>query len=690
MQEQILHALGRNAIDEAVALSRQWVEQAPGLPRAVTLLATALRRAGKADEALAVIDQALQRTPGEAELHMQRATLLLGMRQIEQASAALKTTTELDPNSVDSYVLQGNLALLRGELDEAERQSRLAALLEADNPQLALIDGMVALHRGDADRALSLLSTAAGALPDDPRLSYGLGFAFMGKGHLAFAEQAFRRVLDSQPGALPIIGLVAELCLRQDNAAAALEMVDRMLAAPGGDALPVRVLAAEMLLHAGQPQRAAEQALLVQQQAAGERRSLQVLLMAWERLNAVEQARSSLDALLETSPGEHSLWLARLAVEVVGSEEAAAVGQRWVDAMPDHVPALETRMRLHDMRGEGEQAEAVAGRIIALAPQRFSGHQRLVTGLVERDPAQAVAHVQGLLDNAPDNARGELQGWLALVHDRAGQHQQAVANWLEVRRAEAGQRLSLPPQAKSPTSWPEMGQISGDNAARPLFVWGGPGSGVERVVAVMAAASSVVRSDRFSPQPPTDAFQRYDTLQALATDQLTPQALVDGWRQGLAARGIADGNVIDWLLWWDNALLWALRPQLPEGRLLVVLRDPRDMLLEWLAFGGSLPLAIKAIGEAADWLVRSLEQIARLHEQALYPCILLRIDGAENNPEELARRVGTAFGLETFPVLRQLPPPRLPAGHWRQYRDVLGAAFNNLTPVAVRLGYLEN
>ena len=43
-----------------------------------------------------------------------------------------------------------------------------------------------------------------------------------------------------------------------------------------------------------------------------------------------------------------------------------------------------------------------------------------------------------------------------------------------------------------------------------------------------------------------------------------------------------------------------------------------------------------------------------------------------------------------FPVVVQLPPPRLPSGHWRQYRDVLGAAFNNLTPVAVRLGYPEN
>lgn len=690
MQEPILQALGRNDLDEALTLARQWVGQEPDAPLAATLLATVLRRQDKADDALAVIDQALQRTPDEASLHLQRATLLLAQRQIEQANQALATSTALDPNSFDSYVLQANLALVRGDLDEAERISRLAALLDAEHPQVTAIDGMVALHRNDADRALALLSSAAAALPDDPRLSYGLGFAFRAKGHLAFAEQSFRRMLQSQPTALPIIGLVADLCLRQGHQADALEMVEAMLAAPAGDGLPVRMLAGEMLLHCGEPARAAEQATLVQQELPGERRSLQVLLMAWERLGAVDQARSVLDGLLEGNAQNHSLWLARLAVEVVGSPEAAAVGDRWLAAMPAHLPALETRMRLHDMLGEGEQAEALARRIIEVDALRISGHQRLVSGLVARDPAQAVAHVKGLMEQTEGQARLDLQGWLALVHDSAGQHIEAVSNWLDVRHAEAPHRLPLPPQAKSPASWPEMGEVASDNPARPLFVWGAPGSGVERVVAAMRAASPVVRADRYSEQPPNDAFQRFDTLQALATDQLSAQALVDGWRKALPGRGIEDGNVIDWLLWWDNALLWSLRPQLPEARLLVVLRDPRDMLLEWLAFGGTVPLALNSIGEAADWLTRSLEQIARLHEQSLFPCVLLRIDGAESNPEALSQLVGSAFGLETFPVLAQLPPPRLPAGRWRQYRDVLGAAFNNLTPVAVRLGYPEN
>jgi len=221
-----------------------------------------------------------------------------------------------------------------------------------------------------------------------------------------------------------------------------------------------------------------------------------------------------------------------------------------------------------------------------------------------------------------------------------------------------------------------------------MFVWGAPGSGVERVVAVMAAGSRVLRNDRFGPNPPDDAFQNFNTLQRLADDTLAPAQFVQQWRDALPARGIGDGNVIDWLLWWDNALLWALRPQLPEGRLLVAVRDPRDMLVEWLALGAPAPLALASADEAARWLARALEQVADLHEQDLYSHLVLRIDAVVNDPAGMGALLEQAFGVR-FPPLRSLGPATIEAGHWRKYMQVLGAEFAQLTPVAVRLGYPE-
>lgn len=160
------------------------------------------------------------------------------------------------------------------------------------------------------------------------------------------------------------------------------------------------------------------------------------------------------------------------------------------------------------------------------------------------------------------------------------------------------------------------------------------------------------------------------------------------WREALPARGIEDGNVIDWLLWWDNALLWALRPQLPEGRLVIALRDPRDMLVEWLALGAPAPLAVTSSSEAAQWLARALAQVALLHEQDLYTHMIIRTDDAVNDPAAMGALLEQAFGLR-FPLVRSLGQGTIPAGHWRNYAQVLASEFAVLTPVAVRLGYPE-
>ena len=695
MQEQILQAFQRNADAEALALARQWVERDPGQVAPLSWLATALRQNGDTDAALVTLDQALVLAPDDAGLHLQRATLLLTGRRFEDADQALARTTELNPNQFEGYLLQAHMAIARSDYEKAKSLSRTAARLVPDHPQVQAIDGMVALQEGNNELALTLLNQAAAAQPDDGRVLYALGFAFMANGHLAFAEQTFRRVIDMQAQVpetmLPLMAVVAELSLRQDSPADAAAMVERMLQVPGGNTPAVQRLAAEVQLAAGEPRKAADHAVNCLQAAPGDRRALQAALIAWERLAADEEARAALDALLATHTQLPSLWLARLAVETVGSPAAVTVAQAWVDAMPENIQALEARLRLHDMAGERDPGMALARRIVAIEPGRVTGEQRIIAGLLDAGQGdEAIAHVQGMIDKAEnDAARTSLRAWLGVVMDAAGREADAVATWLELRQEERPRRLALPPQAKSPASWPEMPEIPADNTDRPLFVFGPPGSQVERIVTILDAASPVLRADRFSDNPPADPFQRFDTLAALANDELAAEDLVVKWKAALPTRGLANANVIDWLLWWDNALLWSMRPYLPEGRVLFVLRDPRDMLLDWLAFGSSQPLGMGSIPEASGWLQRCLEQIANLHDRNLYHNMLLRIDGAENDPQALAELLQRGFGAG-FPVVNNLPPARLPAGYWRKYRDVLGAAFNNLTPVAVRLGYPEN
>ena len=339
---------------------------------------------------------------------------------------------------------------------------------------------------------------------------------------LAFAEQAFRRVLELNPAISSLHGLVVQLAMRQGNLEAAAEAMQVALQQQGMDTPSMRRLAGELALRSGQPLQALEHLLPLLESAPGDREVLQLLLMSWQRLGREDEARARLDAALEQHPQLHDLWLARLAVEEVGSPTAAATVERWMDTMPGHLPALEARLRLHDMVGEHAQAEAIAERIVSLEPGRVSGETRLVEGLLQRDPAAAIARVQALIQMAPKaTAPTCAPGW---ARSRiAPGHEDALQTWLALQADQAPQRL--PRRRRQGTRDRCAGHFRAD---LPV---GAPGSGVERVATGLAAASPVLRSDRYTSSAPDDAFQNYHTLQDLASGVLTPERLVQRWRE---------------------------------------------------------------------------------------------------------------------------------------------------------------
>ena len=687
MYEPIIDALRRGAADEALAAAREAVAAQPQDPAALRLLAAAQRLSGDEATALATIDHAISIAPDDANLHLERAGMLLGSRQLDQAQAALATSIGLDPNQFPAYIVQAQLALGRGEIDEAERLTRTAARLAPEHPQIAALEGTIALRRGDADRSLAILSRASERYPDEPTLRHALGFAYLAKGHLAFAEQAFRRLREAQPDSLPLRALVADLLRRQgrpgDAADELASVVDGDRATPG-----LRRLVGEMELEAGRNERARDLLLASLEAEPRDRRTLLALAEAWRRLNASDEARTTIDRLLASHPQQADLWRTRLLFEEFAGDGARAVVTRWQAAMPDFVPALEAQLTIHDVAGDSDAAEAIAQRITTLAPGHAQAELRLVDAKLKRDPDEAIAHVERLLAVAGDEqAKRNLRQLLGRTFDRAGQPDAAAATWAELHAEVVGQRLPLPPVSDLHGDWPEPATLE-QPAPAVLLLWGAPGSLVERLATVLDANGAPLRADRLGPNPPHDLFQRYTTVPALADGSADPSALVAEWRAALPARGIADGQVFDWLLWWDNAVLRALRPHLPEATLLVAIRDPRDMLLDWLAFGSPAPFALESPEVGARWLARVLGQVADLHEAELLPHRLLRMDEIANDPGAITQALADTLGIG----LRGVPPSRLggsrfPAGHWRAFSESLADAFAVLGPVARRLGY---
>ena len=170
---------------------------------------------------------------------------------------------------------------------------------------------------------------------------------------------------------------------------------------------------------------------------------------------------------------------------------------------------------------------------------------------------------------------------------------------------------------------------------------------------------------------------------------MSGQEVVARWRAGLLSRRLPSNDVFDWLPWWDNALLIALRPHLREAMLIFAVRDPRDMLLEWLAFGSAAPFAFPSPEAAAEWLANSLNQVAALVESQWFPNRMVHTDAIGNDPRIAAALVGEVLEAPVPPP-PSIGPPHFPAGHWRHYDKALEGAFALLAPVAKRLGYPES
>ncbi|MFC3814271.1 tetratricopeptide repeat protein [Lysobacter sp. GCM10012299] len=688
MYEPIIDALRRGAASEALAAAREAIAAQPQDANAHRLLAAALRLDGDRDGALAAIDQAIELAPEDANMHLERAGLLLRERQIDEAQAALARTTGLDPNQFPAYIIQAHLAIARGDLNEADRLVRTAARIAPEHPHVAAIEGTLALRRGDADRALAILSSASERTPGDPQLRHALGFAYLGKGHFAFAEQAFRGLLESEPTSRPLRLLVADLLRRQSRPAEAADELAPLLEGDGATAGMQR-LVGELELDAGRNDRALSllrQAFLAQPL---DRRALLAVLEAWRRLELLDEARSTLDGVLLDHPQAPDLWRARLLFEEFAGDQARDVIARWRAAMPDYVPALEAQATLHDQTGEHDQAYATAQRITELQPGHTLAEMRIVDQLLRDDPDAAILRVETLLAQAPDpSVKRSLRQLLGRCFDAAGQPDAAAATWAELHADVVNERLPLPQPGttiRPITQWPAMAPRP-EQAPGMLLLWGAPGSLVEYIGATLKHSGGPLLVDRFGAQPPNDPMQRYNTVPGLLDGSLDPAYMVSLWRAALPSRGIPGGSAFDWLLWWDNALLLGLRPHLPEAVLMVAVRDPRDMLLDWLAFGGPVPLALASPLEGARWLAQTMAQVADLHEQDLFPHHLIRMDDA--NPTTVAQAIADSMGLRVGVVPQeQIGPPHFPAGHWRRFRDAMAEEFALLAPVAQRLGY---
>lgn len=687
MYENILDALRRGAHAEALAAARDVVEANPSDARAHHMLAQAQRASGDVAAAMATLEHAISLAPDDASLHFQRAGFLMGERELDQAQQALERTLELDPNSFSAYVVKAELAVGRGDLEDAERLVRVASRINDDHPALASVQGMAALRRGEREQALSILTGAQQRYPDDPQLLYALGFAYMENNHLGFAEQTFRRLVGRGQVGASLQQLLAEVVQRQGRPDEALAELAPLL--EDVDTAPIGALrtAGELELVMQRPEQAVRWLRSVLAKVPADGRTLDLLMEAWRRLGARDEACNTLDAALATSPEVDQLWQARLALEE-GPDGRRAQVDRWLETRPESLAAHEALLSVQGSAGDAAGFEATVRRILEIDPGNVAAEGQLLDILMRRDPQEGLQRAREL-QQVPksEQMKRVVRGWLALASDHAGEYAAAARIWADLHASVADGLVPLPEHGPADAPRRPAGQPAAD-APTVVLLSGLPGTGVEYVAKLLEVVPAF-RADRLGSRPPQDPLQNINTIPGLASGAVDPAEVAAAWRAALPARGLSsEGALIDWLLWWDNALLDVFAPSVPQAKVLLTLRDPRDMLLNWMAYGAPVPLKLGTPLGGARWLAGALEHVAVLQEKGLHPHHVLRVDDVVNEPAALGAQLGTGLGLQMPEPPRNLfQGRRFEAGHWRKYADVLAEPFAVLTPVAIRLGY---
>lgn len=447
-------------------------------------------------------------------------------------------------------------------------------------------------------------------------------------------------------------------------------------------------LVGELVLCSGQLLQVLEYLLLLLELVFGDCEVLQLLLMFWQCLGCEDEVCVCLDVVLEQYLQLYDLWLVCLVVEEVGSVIVVVMVECWMDVMLGYLLVLEVCLWLYDMVGEYVQVEVIVECIVSFELGCVSGEICLVEGLLQCDLVVVIVCVQVLIGMVLEGYCVDLCIWLGEIQDCVGQYEDVLQIWLVLQVDQVLQCLLLLLQVKVLLSWLDKGEIDGDVIFVLIFLWGVLGLGVECVVIGLVVVSLVLCSDCYIFNVFDDVFQNYYMLQDFVLGVLMLEWLVQCWCEQLLLCGVQDDVIIDWLLWWDNVLLWVLCLQLLQGCLLVVLCDLCDMLLDWVVYGVVVLLVMILLVEVSEWLVCVLVQVVVLYEDDLYLQVLLCIDQIGNDLQVMVDLLGCLFEWLMLLVV-QLGVLCFLLGYWCNYCDVMSVVFVKFILIVVCLGYLE-
>ncbi len=684
-----LHRLGR--LEEAEQGYREHLENEPDDADALHLLGLLRHQRGASAEAQELLARAHALAPDKAGIELALGTVRFQAGDLDAARAHYEQSLALDPNVGTAHAGLGQIALMRGERETAEQHFRVALRAGEDAQALAGL-GALLLERDDLEAALRHLGRAADLAPNDPMIQLALGRAFAKRGTETFAEKAFENALRVKPDLAAARQGLASLTLKAKRFREAESHYRMLLAAPGFET------AGQVGL--GDVARAEERhddavAAYTAALAIDPLQSAPARALAWSlsRLGRNDEAIGAYDTYLALAPDDHDVQAARadLLMLIGRLADSAADWRALAEKNPGDMQAVSRVALLEEHMGQLDAADARATLVLRAMPRDVEMLLIRIRAAMRRHEDEAARRLIDTLAELPLTEGQQRLRWnyLGRVHDRAGNAAEAARAFAEAQR---GTPASMPaldtPRAELEIALTEpVGEAWTD---APILLLGTPGSGVERVAALLADQPDlVVLRDRIGALQRVDDFnQPRFAYYAGDLSDADRTALRERYLAPLRHVGIAPGRtVVDWLPRWDAHLLALARRAYPGTRLVIVERDPRDALLNWLAFGWARGFGLADLGAFAPWLARARDHIHYADALDEPRRIIVDADAVLDDPAGAGAALARFLDIETLEpganhaaMSRGLGglPVRFARGHWKAYAEALAGPFAEL------------
>ncbi|HET9033850.1 MAG TPA: tetratricopeptide repeat protein [Dokdonella sp.] len=682
------HRQGR--LPEAETAYREALATNSSDSEALRGLAAVRRSRGDLAECIQLVTRAQELAPDQPALLHLLGSVQFEASNINAAREAYERALALDPNLAGAHTALGHIAMMNADNTLAGQHFRTALRVEED-PQALSGLGILALSNADVEGALKYLTRAADLAPNDASIAFNLGRVFAARGMAAFAEQAFRNALRLNPG-LPHANNALGQLLIQDKRVAESEPYFRALVGVSGFELAADLGLGDVARMQERYEDAAEayrHALTIK---PDHEPCFEALLWSLGKLERNAEVMKLLDQRIEDFPDQPRWRATRARIRASSARyvEAASDWQALRDREPKNAEAAIELALMRERNGEYELVDQLVEAAVALAPNdplltsiRVRSHMRKGEESAARELLATIplSKINEDLARTCMNLHGQL-------HDRAGDVDKAVEYF---REAQNGLRGMLPKLETLPENIGDaLAKPTGDAWKHaPILLIGAPGSGVERIAALLADQADVnVLRDRVQGL-------RNDCFDAAPVDlsiEETPSADIEAHREAylgsMRARGLdLDKPLVDWIPRFDAHYLLVAHRIMPGTRVILVDNDPRDALLNWLGFGWLPHAGLNNFDSCVDWMGRALSHLRLAASEGSLPHLVINADKVLADPAKAGAELARFVGIESVQPgnlsqrLERGPgglPTRFAAGHWQTYSEVLADAFAKL------------